>query len=306
MFKQFYYKKNRLQQLRGFCCVVQSGSVSNAAKIMNLSQSTITLQIQSLERDLKIKLFQRNFKGLKLTKDGKLLYEMSLGHLNAIEGIFDNFLKSKDKNEKNKISIAAHHVAISFLLPEFIAKFTKKYPEVNISIKNIAPNEAIKRLQEDELDFIIYPDITAHNDLENITLASYDPILIMWKNHPLKKKKNITLEDISKYNCVRIDKNLITLPGFENNFKKYHFRTNIDFENANWDIIKHFVKSGVGVGFVSNICIQSGDNDIAYRKLNHLFPKMEYNITSKKGKVHLDIVSQLITFLCQNIKGVKD
>ncbi len=88
MLKQFYYKKNRLQQLRGFCCAAQVNSISKAAKMMNLNQSTITLQIQSLERDMKAKLFIRNSKGLKLTEDGDLLYKLALEHLNAIEGIF--------------------------------------------------------------------------------------------------------------------------------------------------------------------------------------------------------------------------
>ena len=58
--KQFYYKKNRLQQLRGFCYAAQMGSMLKCANKMGLTQGAITLQIQSLERDLGIKLFERN------------------------------------------------------------------------------------------------------------------------------------------------------------------------------------------------------------------------------------------------------
>ena len=302
MLKQFYYKKNRLQQLRGFCCAAQVNSISKAAKMMNLNQSTITLQIQSLERDMKAKLFIRNSKGLKLTEDGDLLYKLALEHLNAIEGIFDNFLKNKDLNRVNKITIAAHHVVISFLLPKYLAKFTKKYPDIEISIKNISLEEAVKKLKENKLDFIIYPDMLTDRDLENIKLTSYDPVLIMNKNHPLKNKKNITLEDIAKFNCIRIDKNLIALSGFENNFEKYNFKTNIEFENANWDIIKHFVKSDIGLGFVSTICIDPGDKEVTYRKLNKFFPQMEYSIASKKGKIHSDLSKKLIEFILSDVR----
>ncbi len=139
-------------------------------------------------------------------------------------------------------------------------------------------------------------------DLENIKLTSYDPVLIMNKNHPLKNKKNITLEDIAKFNCIRIDKNLIALSGFENNFEKYNFKTNIEFENANWDIIKHFVKSDIGLGFVSTICIDPGDKEVTYRKLNKFFPQMEYSIASKKGKIHSDLSKKLIEFILSDVR----
>ena len=74
MTKQFYYKRNRIQQLKGFYYTVQTGSVSNAARKMGLSQSAITLQIQSLERDLKTKLFEREGKKITITKAGKLFF----------------------------------------------------------------------------------------------------------------------------------------------------------------------------------------------------------------------------------------
>jgi DNA-binding transcriptional LysR family regulator len=302
MIKQFYYKRNRLQQLRGFCSAVQLSSISKAAELMNLSQSTVTLQIQSLERDFKIKLFLRNGKGLELTSEGKLLYDMSLKHLNAIDSIFDNFTKLRNKIKQNEITIAAHHVVISFLLPNIIAKFTKDNPDCHINIKNISPDQAIQDLQNDKLDFIIYPDIKFNNNLQNIRLISYDPILIMPKNHPLEKIDKVTLEDIAKFNSIRIDKKLITLPGFEDKFQKYQFKTNITFENANWDIIKHFVKSSIGVGFVSEICIDKNDSNLIYKNLNHIFPQMEYSITSKKGKIHSRIISDFIDFMRDNVK----
>jgi DNA-binding transcriptional LysR family regulator len=66
--KQFYYKINRLQQLKGLYHTVQTVSISKAAEKMRLTQSAVTLQIQSLERDLKIELFKRNKKELRLPR----------------------------------------------------------------------------------------------------------------------------------------------------------------------------------------------------------------------------------------------
>ncbi|TDJ70720.1 MAG: LysR family transcriptional regulator, partial [Proteobacteria bacterium] len=62
-----YYKQNRLKQLRAFCYAVQTGSVSKAAERLFLSQPSVTLQIQALERELAIELFERRGPNIKLT-----------------------------------------------------------------------------------------------------------------------------------------------------------------------------------------------------------------------------------------------
>jgi DNA-binding transcriptional LysR family regulator len=231
--QQFYYKKNRLQQLRGFYYTIQTGSLSKAAKKMGLTQSTITLQIQSLERDLNTKLLNRNSKTLEVTKDGKLFHSMASYHLSGIDSLYDEFLQKKNKKER-KINIAVHHVAISYLIPPYIKKFQEKHSEITIGIQNIGATEAIKRLQDNEIDCILYPNIEISDEFLSKTCFSFDPMLIMSKDHPLASKKEIQLQDIAQYNTVRIDKKLISLPLFEQSFKEFGFKTNIEFENGNW------------------------------------------------------------------------
>src|SRR3954471_19709821 len=73
----YRYKQNRFQQLRGFCYAALSGSISKAAKRMNLSQPSVSQQIQSLESELAVDLFTRQGARIKLTPDGELLLEMA-------------------------------------------------------------------------------------------------------------------------------------------------------------------------------------------------------------------------------------
>ena len=72
----FRYKHNRLQQLRGFCAVVESNSVSRAAARLNLTQPTVSLQVQALERELRATLFERRGPKLELTPEGEVLFEL--------------------------------------------------------------------------------------------------------------------------------------------------------------------------------------------------------------------------------------
>lgn len=297
--KQFYYKKNCLQQLKGFCNVVQLGNISKAAKKMGLSQSTITLQVQSLERDLETKLFDRDKKRIKLNKDGEIFYDMISQHLNGIESSYQEFIKRKN-NQQPTIKIAAHHVAISHLLPPYIKQFQEKYPDVKISIKNLAPGDAIKRLREDGVDFILYPGVHAAEEFESHTYFSYDPVLIMHKDHPLAKKSEIKLTDISKHNVVRIDSSLITLPLFEDTFREFGFKTNIDFENGSWEMVKSFVREGIGLGFISKLYITKNDSDLICYDLKKFFPAAEYSLITKSGRHLTQEVMDFIEIVNKN------
>ena len=282
--KQFYYKKNRLQQLRGFYFVAQYGSVSKAAKEIGLNQSTVTLQLQSLERDLGLKLFNRSASGLNITQDGKGLYDVASKIIHEVDSVFESFLAKKNGKKLNKINIAIHHIAISYLLPKYVKKFTVMHPEVQFGIKNLRPDIALEKLRRDEIDIAIYPNIDVGDEFLSQKFCSYDPVLIMAKGHPLSKQEKLTLQDIANYNIVRIDQGLIALPLFETVFKEFNFHTNIEFENADWEIIKSYVRKGIGLGFVSQLCIDEKDDTLRTYNLREFFPAMDYKIVVKNGK----------------------
>lgn len=282
--KQFYYKKNRLQQLKGFYYTIQTGSVSQAAQKMGLNQSTVTLQIQSLERDLKTQLLDRTRKKIKANQDGEMFYQMVAYYLNGIDSLYEEFLNKK-QHSSDTINIATHNIAISHLLPPYIKKFQEQYPNITFGIKNIAYDEAIKRLHDDEVDFILYPDVIPSSEFFSQICFAYNPVLVMHKDHPLAKKRGeIELEDITKYNIIRVEKQLISLPIFEKMFEELKFKTNINFENGNCDMISNFVKAEIGLGLISELCVDKDDKDLVYKKINKYFPVTEYRLIMKNGK----------------------
>lgn len=285
--KQIYYKRNRLQQLRGFYYVVRTGSISKAAIEMNLTQAAITLQIQSLERDLQIELFHRNGQKMELTKNGKMLYSQSIHYVQGIDDLFESFTNFIDNTKLNNINVAANHACISYILPEYIKKFKDENPNVRFQIRNLSKNECIARLLNKEIDMFIYPlDLEGiPNEFEFLPIVKYKPILLTRKNHPLAKKKKITLADVSNYELLRIDPDLITLPAFEELLKANNIRSHIEFEMSDWEILKKFVKADIGVAMISNIILEGEPRDeLVERDLSDYFPEMNYGIFLRKGK----------------------
>ncbi len=298
--KQFYYKHNRLQQLKGFYYTVQSQSISKAALKIGLSQSAITLQIQSLERDLNVKLFDRDKKRIKITEEGKLLYMCSAPYIQGIEDLFKTFINHAEAKKSNTINLAANHVSISYILPKYIEKFKSMHGNAKFKIRNLEKSDAIKRLLNDEIDMFIYPIAKGELpvELDFITIATYQPILLVRKDHPLATKKDIVLSDVSKYELLRIDPKFITLPAFEEITRASNLKSSVEFEMSDWEILKRFVSNNIGVAIISNIVLEGEKNsDLVGKILTNYFPEMVYGVLFKKGKIFTGLAKSFIKSL---------
>jgi len=305
--RNFLYKKNRQQQIKGFYYAARFHSISEAARVMNLTQSTVTLQIQSLERDLGRKLFKRDSKPLTLTADGEDFYQLACPLIHEFESVVEKFLNHKKEKEQKKIDIAMHHIAISYMMPKVIHNLKKSHPDLKIMIRNIAPSEALKRLKDGEIDMAFYPNLPHEPEIEQIEIISYDPVLIMNKHHPLAKRGISALRDLKNFDLIRIDSKLITLPFFEEVVKVNKIEGSIEFENGNWEMLKHFVKDNPVVAVVSQICLDKNDNDLVVKNLSNFFPKMDYTVAVKKGVILKPTTEALlgsILGVCKNLKYV--
>ncbi len=300
----FFYKKNRLQQIKGFYYAARHLSISEAAREMNLTQSTVTLQIQSLERDLGLKLFRRDTKSLSLTADGEDFYRTACPLMHEFESVLENFLTHKKQDDQNqkKVTIAVHHIAIIYLMPRIIFHFKKSHPNTEITIRNISPKEAIERLKNDQIDLALYPNIPHAAEIKQIETISYDPVLIMNKKHPLAGVPITSLKDLKNFDLIHIDGNLITLPLFEEAIAAHNIKGSIKFENGDWQMLKNFVRENNFVAVVSTICLSKRDSDLVVKNLANLFPKMSYGVLIKSGKILRPTTQHLLDAIEKTVK----
>jgi len=304
--KRFYYKKSRIQQLKGFCNTVNLGTIAKAAQVMNLTASSITMQIKALEEDLGVNLFKREKNRLKITKDGRRLYDMSVSHVNAISNICSEFLEKKQRGESQNLSIAAQNIITTYNLPKYIKEYQKIHSDVTITFHNIDKIEALEKVKNDEINLAIYPYYSEEDrnfpELSTIEIFSFDPILIMHKDHPLAKidEKNIEFTDIAKYNFMRTDSDSITIPLFKEASKQYGMNSKINFVNGTWEMAREFVRKNLGIAGVSTAFIDKNDGVIVYKSVARLFTKIPYAIGIKKGIEQNKIVSDFIELLKLN------
>ncbi len=142
-----------LQELKGFIAVARNKSFSKAAVKTFRTQPAISLQVQSLENELGVKLFDRiSPRKLVLTSEGKKLLELASPIIDDYEALKTRFNEEVGKEQKGSIRIATHTSVMSFILPDIIKKFKAKYPECKISIINRGRKEILDMLSSGEID----------------------------------------------------------------------------------------------------------------------------------------------------------
>ena len=108
--RRFYYKQNRLKQLRAFCHAVRTQSISKAAERMHLSQPSVSLQIKALEQEMGTVLFERRGPRIALTPEGRALYELASPLVEGIDNLPDAFAERCGNLDTGEIHIAAGEV----------------------------------------------------------------------------------------------------------------------------------------------------------------------------------------------------
>ena len=289
-FSRFYYKKSRLQQLKGFYYVYQTGSISSAAEQMGLGISTITTQIKSLEKDLNITLFDRVKNRLIPTKDADLLYKMAVPVIHSSDSLFKTFLYHSNENKNNYIHLACHSNVSYEILPKVIKEFKEDHPKSIFEIENIPFDDAIKKIINEEIDFAIYPtdnNKRIYKEVEYLDFYEDQLVLIMHKDHWLAKKQEneITKDDIAKTNFVCMDKSLFIKHKYlDFLLNNENFNNDLLLVNGDWEMVKAMVKENLCISGVSEHYINSYDKStIVTKVLKNIFPSLKYCIIIKKG-----------------------
>ena len=300
---QFRYKQNRLQQLRGFCYTARHGSISKAAELMFLSQPSVTLQIQALEREFEVTLFERHGPRIKLTPEGDKLYELAWPLVEGMDSLEERFAALRGIPERGSIGVAAGGSTILYVLPKYVEEFIKAYPDIEVKLHNVTSHEGLELLNAGTVDFAFGPVIDIPPDIIFHPIISYDPVLITPLGHPLAGKPQVTLEEISKYPLILPPRNLNSWRVVEWAFTQHNLKYEVKMEVGGWEEIKKYVELGVGISIVMSICL-TGQEKIQAIPVSEYFPKRTYGIVLKKGKTLSPQARRFVNIMDPTIKDL--
>lgn len=281
--KQSYYKNNRLKQMRAFCEVVRSGSVTVAAQHLFLSQPSVTLQIQAMERELGVTVFERRGPVLKLTPDGEALYALAEPLVKGIDGLQENFAAQHGKLDSGDLNICAGESTILYILPEAVKRFVAAHPRIRLKIHNETGRDGLKMLRADEIDLVVGSMLDVPDDITYQPVVTFDPALITPLDHPLAQHENVTLEQVSQYGLILPPHHLSTWRMVKYVFQQHNLNFTVTLEAGGWEVIKKYVELGMGISIVTDICL-TGNEKLARIPLKQYFPQRGYGLVLRKGR----------------------
>ena len=282
---RYYYKGNRHKQLRAFVTVVKLGTLTRAAEALYLSQPTISLQLQALERELGVALVERRRRRINLTNAGEALYELARPLVEGWETLDRDFQARVQGLQGGRLTIAAGTSTIQYLLPELVRRYRERFPAVQLQLENVTGKDGLALLRADQADFAVGSMLDVPNDIAWAPVHHYDPMLIMPTNHPLASKEKITLEDLSPYGLFLPPQRLSTYRLVDLMFQQRQVPYQVALEVGGWDVIKEYVAMGMGISIVTGICITQADHGrLAVRNMKQYFPQRSYGVVMRKGK----------------------
>lgn len=307
---RFYYKKDRLNQLRGFCAVVQNDcSARKASKVLNLEPATIGQQIKSLEQEFDVELFDRKYTNkLVITEAGKKFYKMSLPALERVDSVFKNFIKELEYERKNVLNIASLDVVITNLIP-FLAEMKKENPNLQISTFSIAKEKAFEMLINKELDIAIYPSNIDENmpiELERKAIIDYEEYWVLYKGHPLENinEKDITKDMIAKYPFAILD-DLVYIKSFQDFIDDYNIKSPIALRYGTPNMIKEMVKSKLCISLLDGMYLNSNDRkELVCKNTRGAFRRMNYSYFVFKNSNQKQILKDFTNLMNKNKSSI--
>ncbi|MBD8004106.1 LysR family transcriptional regulator [Bacillus norwichensis] len=247
-----------IQKLKYFIAVVENGTVSKAAKVLNMTQPPLSMLLKKFEDEIGIQLFRREGKRLYLTDSGQLVYQRGIELLASSEAILQE-AREYQQDHRGTVSIGCAAVANFSLIPEVIKRMNDRSINIVTHVKEGSPPYILDHLRFHKLDIGMVRNVYNRNDLITTKLFTEPVMVALPSGHPLAGKKSVALEELQDENF------LLHHSSYEYNIsdtiimecKKRGISPNIVYWGTETLPMLGMVKAGMGIAFPPKSVIKS-------------------------------------------------
>jgi len=194
-----------LRQFRYFIAAATSGQFSSAAVAEHVSQSAITSAVQSLERQLKVQLFERLPHGVVLTPEGQVFFHHARHVMDSVNDAMRH-ASLLPQSAKGTIRLAATYTVLGYFLPDLLSRFKRSYPQVEIDLVDMDRAALESALAEESIDLGIglLSNIGRQDDYGHRLLVRSRRRVWTGASHPLARQTIATLQDIAAHPYIML------------------------------------------------------------------------------------------------------
>ena len=276
-----------LHQFRFVREAVRRGlNLTEAAKALHTSQPGVSKAILELEEELGVDIFQRHGKRLRrVTEPGQLVLasiERILQEVENLRRIGDEF----SRQESGTLSIAATHTQARYMLPGPVALLRRRFVDVRVALHQGNPEQVAQMLLDGAADIgLATESLEAHEEL--ITLPCYDwqHVVVVPSGHPLASGEPPTLEQLAREPLVSYHPSFTGRKRIDQAFAQRRLHPDVVLEAIDSDVIKTYVRLGLGVGIVAEMAMRDEppDSGLVARPVGHLFGRNVTRVAFRRG-----------------------
>jgi LysR family cys regulon transcriptional activator len=266
--------------------VRQKLNLTETAKALHTSQPGISKAILELEGELGVDIFIRHGKRLRrVTEPGEEVLkaiEVIMREVNNLKRIGHEF----SQQDAGTLSIATTHNQARYVLPGPIAQLRKRYPKVNVSLHQGTPEQVAKMLLEDVAEVgLATESLSNFEDLVTLPCYEWHHVVVVPPGHALAQVERLTLQQLAQEPLISYHPSFAGRSRIDQTFAAHKLKTNVVLEAIDADVIKTYVRLGLGVGIVSEMAVREDPpgGDLVARPAGHLFGPNVARLAFKRG-----------------------
>ncbi|MDP9045184.1 MAG: CysB family HTH-type transcriptional regulator [Pseudomonadota bacterium] len=261
-------------------------NLTETARALFTSQPGISKAILELEAELGVDIFARHGKRLRRVTEPGLQVLKSIEVIMREVGNLKRIGEEYSMQDAGTLSIATTHSQARYFLPEPVAQLRRRFPKVNISLHQGSPQQVGRMVRDEIADVGLATEALADFD-ELVTLPCYEwrHAVVMPAGHPLAQVERISLEDLALVPLVSYHPSFSGRTRVDQAFAQRSLKPNIVLEAIDADVIKTYVRIGLGVGIVAESAVRDDPpgGDLVSRPVGHLFGSNVTRIAFKRG-----------------------
>lgn len=261
-------------------------NLTETAKALHTSQPGISKAILELEEELGVDIFARHGKRIRrVTEPGLLVLksiEVIMREVANLKRIGDEF----SKQDAGTLSIATTHSQARYFLPEPVAQLRKRFPKVQVVLHQGTPADVARMLADDVAEIGLATEALVDVDgLVTLPCYQWQHALVVPARHPLAAVERPTLEQLAAEPLVTYHPTFSGRSRIDAAFQRARLEPHVALEAIDADVIKTYVRLGMGVGLVSEMAVRDDPpgGDLAWRPVGHLFGPNTSRVAFKRG-----------------------
>ena len=252
-------RRDRFKQLRAFCEAARAGSLTGAARALDVSQAVVSGHVRSLEEELGAALFRRKGDGIAPTRIGARMLGIAAPLVEGLERLPALFEEHHTGVAAETLRIGAGQVSGGYVLPALVRRFQVRFPRTRIEVRTGTGVERLAWLRGFELDLVVAAADPVPGDIAFHPLVDADSVLVTPKDHALAANARVGVEALDGQRLIaqpagrparRVQDAALALHGV---------RPRVVLELEEWGSTLNHVAAGIGIAILPSLCVAADE-----------------------------------------------